>query len=92
MKEAQLEALFFAKVKQAGGMAIKLMPTHAGVPDRLVLMPGGRMFLVELKTETGKVREIQKLWHQRARLLGTEVLVLRGRDEVLAWIAGVAVL
>lgn len=88
MLESALEQQFFKKVREAGGIAIKLMPTHAGVPDRLVLWPGGRSCLVELKTETGSVSKVQKLWHERSAELGHTVTVLKGMDEVRSWIAG----
>lgn len=86
MLESALEQKFFKAVRDAGGMAIKLMPTHAGVPDRLVLWPGGRHHLVELKTEDGTVSKVQKLWHERAARLGHPVVVLKGMDQVRSWI------
>lgn len=86
MLERDLEQLFFRQVRRAGGIAIKLMPTHAGVPDRLVLWPDGRTTLVELKTETGEVSKVQALWHARAAALGHRVVVLKGADEVRAWV------
>lgn len=87
MRESALEQLFSRQVREAGGIAIKLMPTVAGVPDRLVLWPGGRVNLVELKTDTGAVSAIQKLWHHRAEELGHHVTVLHGAAEVRAWVA-----
>jgi hypothetical protein len=89
VKESALEQLFFRKVREAGGMAIKLMPTHAGVPDRLVLLPGGRSFLVELKTDTGTVSAVQQLWHRKSAELGHVVVVLKGRTEMMAWLESV---
>jgi hypothetical protein len=86
MLESALEQLFFKQVRAAGGVAIKLMPTHAGVPDRLVLWPGGRTALVELKQKTGTVSPVQRVWHERAANLGHPVVVLYGADEVRAWI------
>lgn len=88
MLEAALEQRFFRLVREAGGLAIKLMPTHAGVPDRLVLWPGGRAQLVELKTETGALSQVQKVWHARAAQLGHPVAVLYGIEQVKAWIRG----
>lgn len=67
-------------------MSIKLAPTRAGIPDRLILLPGGGLHLVELKTTTGAVRPIQAVFHERAAALGVHVAVLRGRGEILAWL------
>lgn len=84
--ESNLETFFSTAVRRAGGSSIKLAPLVAGTPDRLVLLPGGRMFLVELKAPDGRLSPVQREWHRRAFRLGTAVVVLRGRTEVLDWI------
>ena len=54
MNEKLLERKLREAVKRMGGVALKLYSAyHTGLPDRLVLMPGGRASFVELKT-TGK--------------------------------------
>lgn len=73
-------------VKTLGGMCIKVAPIMAGVPDRLVLLPGGRMFLVELKAKGRTLRPIQRVFHARAAKIGVEVVVLTGPDQVDAWL------
>src|SRR5664279_2540991 len=89
MNEAQLETLFRKRVPLVlGGIVWKLAPTTAGIPDRLVMLPGGRMFLVELKTETGRLSPIQREIHHRLAELGIHVYTLRGRAQVLLWVEG----
>jgi hypothetical protein len=83
--EAQLETLFRKRVEALGGKAFKIAPTHVGIPDRMVLLPGGRIELVELKTETGKLSAAQIIWHERAYALGTTVTVLYGERDILQW-------
>lgn len=61
-------------------------PSNDGVPDRLVLLPGGRVIFVELKTDTGRLSTLQEFVHGRLRRLGMDVQVLYGRDEVLAFV------
>lgn len=60
--EKTLEPRLVNRVKMAGGLALKfLTPGFTGVPDRIVLMPGGRLSFVELKSEdktTGKRQKI----------------------------------
>lgn len=85
-REASLEAFFRIRVRQLGGYCVKLAPTEAGVPDRLVMLPSGRMYLVELKAEDGSVSPIQHLWHRRIRQLGGQVHVLYGRDGIVNWL------
>ena len=86
MREAQLERYFSSACRREGWKAIKLLPSERGVPDRLVLTPGGGVFFVELKTETGRVSPAQREWHRRAAVLGTHVYVVKGRNEVDQWI------
>ena len=85
--EADLDRYFTNCVRRdLHGAAIKLAPTVAGVPDRLVILPGGRILLVELKASKGKLSEIQTRWHAAAAVLGVVVDVVVGLDGVDAWI------
>ena len=84
--ERDLESFFRERIQKIGGMTLKLAPTVAGAPDRLVLLPGSVIVLVELKTSKGSTRDIQKIWHVRARQLGTHVHVLHGKKEIVSWI------
>lgn len=86
MLEARLEAVFRSRVRQMGGMMIKLAPTVKGIPDRLVMLPGGRLYLVELKTSTGRLSPAQVEWHRRAKLLKVRVIVLSGLDQIESWV------
>jgi len=85
--ESSLEAHFYRTVRlHLGGMVDKIAPTRKGIPDRLVLLPGGRMYLVELKTLQGRTSAAQDLYHERAAALGTTVHVLSGRAGIDAWV------
>ncbi len=84
--EAQLEAELFKRVASVGGMAIKMIPTTKGLPDRLVLLPGGRMYLIELKTEDGSLSKLQVHWHQQMARVGIHVYVLVGKAGILNWL------
>lgn len=60
MKEKTIEERFRDKVKELKGLALKFFcVSFTGVPDRLVLMPGGRIWFVELKAP-GKKTSFQK--------------------------------
>jgi hypothetical protein len=68
---------------------MKVMPVVAGYPDRLVLLPGGRLFLCETKADPKKgLRPAQRVFKERAAAIGVEVYVLHSTEEVDAWIAG----
>lgn len=86
--EAQLETLFRVRVRTVlGGRVEKLIATRRGVPDRLVLLPLNRIWLVELKTETGQLEPIQREWHRTAMTLAPRcITVLSGLAEIDAWV------
>lgn len=86
MLESDLEARLRLRVRAIGGMFVKLAPTVRGIPDRLVILPGGRMYLVELKTTTGRLSPAQVQWHRQAAELGTTVVVLYGPVQIDNWI------
>jgi len=83
MKESTIESNFVKQVKAMGGMAIKLIsPNFAGLPDRLVLLPHGRMFFVELKATGQKPRPLQIAVHRKLRELGFTVYVIDSNEKV----------
>lgn len=85
--ESALEGFFRKRVRLAGGYTVKLAPTERGIPDRLAIFPGGRLFLVELKTEAGRLSPIQKVLHDRLREnFDVKVYTLAGRDQVVEWL------
>jgi hypothetical protein len=85
--EASSEAVLVQAIKELGGIALKLQPYVAGIPDRLILMPGGRAFLVELKQEDGSTTKIQRVWHERLAKKGHPVTVLKGADQIREWVS-----
>lgn len=86
MRESLIEKYLTAQVRKRGGWSVKLAPTRAGLPDRLVLLPGGRMRLVELKQPAGKVSRIQEVVHGKLYELGFPVAVLWSVPQVTAWL------
>lgn len=88
MLESTLESRLSRRVRALGGMSIKLAPIIVGTPDRLVLLPGGRMVLVELKTDTGRLSPRQVAWHAEAARREVPVVVLHGAKEMDEWVDG----
>ena len=82
-----VEARFRERVKEAGGMAVKLMPTKAGLPDRMALLPGGRIIFVELKAPGRTAEAHQLVVHSYLRRLGFRVDVLDTSPKVDEWAA-----
>lgn len=83
MIEKDIEKLFTAEIKKTGGKAYKFTsPGNDGVPDRIVMLPDGRIVFVELKTDTGKLSRLQELQCRQIAELGQTVRVLHGLAEV----------
>lgn len=87
MRETRVERALTTAVKARSGWAIKLLPSVAGLPDRLVLLPGGRIIFVELKAPGKKVGAHQLVVHARLRRLGFRVEVLSSVTLVEEWAA-----
>lgn len=86
IRESQIESAFVKRVHRLGGVAMKFVsPGHRGVPDRLVLWPGGRTEFVELKAPGKKATLQQMREHERLRRLGFKVTVLDGLAAVNLW-------
>lgn len=83
MKESKLEDKLLLGIKSKGGRALKFVsPGNRGVPDRIILMPGAKVYWVEVKT-TGEVPEpLQLWWHRVLRALGFEVWVIDNESDL----------
>ncbi|PLR84646.1 VRR-NUC domain-containing protein [Bacillus canaveralius] len=77
MLESTLERRLKNEVKKLGGKAVKFeSPGFSGVPDRLVLLPGGRLVFIEMKAPGKALRPLQEKRITNLRQLGFEVFVL----------------
>lgn len=70
--EKDIERKLRQGVEDHGGRCLKwVCPGWAGVPDRIVLLPGARIFFVETKRPKGGVLSaLQKKWHEWLTDLG----------------------
>lgn len=81
--EKYIERTLVKHVETLGGLCIKLLTNHfLGLPDRMVLLPGGKMFFVELKSAGQKPRKIQTVVHSKLRTLGFTVLVIDNVEQI----------
>lgn len=89
-KEKEIEKALVAGVRKAGGIAYKFIsPGNVGVPDRLVILPGGGVIFVELKTETGKLSSVQMVQHKRLKDRHQRVITLYGMRDVERFLSGI---
>jgi len=83
MREKEIEQYLVKKVKEIGGKAFKFVsPGNAGVPDRMVCLPGGRIFFVELKAPGGKTTALQDLQIKKLYDLGFNVMVTDNKETI----------
>ena len=82
--ERDIEAVLVTEVRKHGGRAYKFVsPGNDGVPDRLVVMPGGVVIFVELKRTSGELRPQQRIQIERLMDLGQAVEVVRGPEGLI---------
>ena len=83
MKEATIERKLVSAAKLRGGICTKwVSPGYDGVPDRIVLLPGGKIGFGEVKAPREKPRPLQLARHNRLRQLGFKVYILDGTDQI----------
>lgn len=90
--EKDIESYLREKVRELGGKAYKwVSPGSAGVPDRLVFLPTGRIIPVELKAPGKKPTELQLKKHEEIENLNIKVFVIDTKekvDEFIEWCEG----
>lgn len=90
MLESQIEKRLRERVKECGGMALKFVsPGCKGVPDRLVFMPGGRIYLVELKAPGKRLSRLQRKVKSIFEGLGFKYYVIDSYEGVEVFLSEV---
>jgi hypothetical protein len=83
LSEKQIEQKLVAEVRRRGGMALKFVsPSYSGMPDRLILLPDGKMAFVEVKAPGKKPCPLQVKRHAMLRKLGFRVFVLDAASDI----------
>ncbi len=82
--EKDIEKALGRMIGRHGGLCLKwVCPGWAGVPDRIVLLPGGRVMFIELKRpKGGKVSGLQGWWADKLRALGFVHLIVKSHEDV----------
>ncbi len=77
MREKFIEEKLKKAVKEKGGLCLKFVsPGFDGVPDRIILMPGGIMAFAELKAPGKKLRPLQERRKRQLESLGFSVFCI----------------
>lgn len=87
MREAKIETFLTKEVEKLGGLAVKFTsPGMAGVPDRLLLLPGGRVAFAEVKASGKTLRPLQLKRKAQLEGLGFQVYIVDSYPSVDALI------
>lgn len=87
MLEKDIEDWMTRQVTRLGGLSLKFVsPGNPGVPDRIYIFPGGKVYFVELKKELGKLSEIQKWQRERFLSMGCRFYVVKGMESARKFI------
>ena len=83
MTEREVERFFKTQLEKRGAIVWKFVsPGQAGVPDRVVLLPGGRGVFAEMKAPGEKPRPLQRAVFSRMARAGHPVYIIDSREAV----------
>ena len=83
MREREIERKLVSAVKSRGGICPKFVsPGFDGMPDRVVLLPHGKIGFVEVKRPGEQPRPLQTARHRILRKLGFLVFVLDREEQI----------
>nr|DAF08701.1 MAG TPA: Nuclease [Caudoviricetes sp.] len=83
MSEKEIENYLVRKLKIKKGIAYKFTsPGNSGVPDRICMLPNGKLFFVELKSPGKKPRALQVNQIRKITNLGQRVYVVDSKEMV----------
>ena len=83
MREKTIESKLVKAVKNMGGLAPKFVsPGFDGVPDRIVLLPYGKIAFVELKAEGETLRPLQVRRKRQLESLGFSVYRVDAAEQI----------
>ncbi len=81
--EKYIERKLVDKVKALGGRAYKFVsPGNSGVPDRIIVLPGGKIGFAEMKRPGGKPSKLQRNQIQFLRNLDCKVGVVSTTQQI----------
>lgn len=82
--EKDIERKLRTRIENMGGRCLKwVCPGWAGVPDRIILLPGARIYFVETKRpKGGELSAMQKKWREWLTKLGFSYRVVWNETDL----------
>ncbi|SDJ76520.1 VRR-NUC domain-containing protein [Salimicrobium halophilum] len=83
MRERDVEKHLKTNIEKRNGWCVKFeSPGLSGVPDRICMLPGGRLYFVEVKRPGQKLRKLQEKRKKQFENLGQHVYAVSSKEEV----------
>lgn len=80
-REKDIETWLRRRIEHQSGMFLKFVsPGSGGVPDRICIMPDGRIIFCELKTAAGSLSKIQEYQIKKLIGMGQQCCIIYGMD------------
>lgn len=87
MQESSLEKRFRLEIEKRGAKALKFVsPNKRGVPDRLILIPGGQAVFAELKAPGNPLKPLQQKRAKELQSLGFKVYKIDSVEDIECFI------
>ena len=84
--ERQIEKYLIDQIEKLGGKCLKFLGTITGVPDRIILLPDGSVWFVEVKRPDGKLSPRQEVVIKEFIKLKQNVIVLKSKEDICNFI------
>ena len=86
MREKTIEEYLTWAVERVGGVTFKFRsPSQRGVADRIVCLPNGQTWFVELKADRGRLSPLQQMFAAEMVRLNQKHAVLWNKEEIRKW-------
>lgn len=90
MRESKIESYLVKEVKKINGLCLKwVAPGTRGVPDRIVILPKGKTYYVEMKQPKGRIDSLQQYMHKQLTTRNHKVYTLWTKSQVDEFISEV---
>ena len=88
MRESEIERYLVWHIARLHGAAYKFKsPSQRGVADRIVCLPNGDTWFIELKAPKGRLAPLQKMFAADMERLNQRYACLWSKEMVDAWIS-----
>ncbi len=85
--EKHIEAHLVSQIKKLGGVAYKFVsPANRGVSDRIVCLPDGSTWFVELKAPGGRLSPLQKVFQSEMARMQQKYTCLWSKEHIDEWL------